>query len=389
MRTVMRVAVLLAAVSLFSILGVAACVTTTYVVTAGDFREKAERTDATELHLASGGRVRVETPYGKVHVRTTESGGGSLRALVTARGKSVEEAQARLERTQVKVDESGGGVAVSVAFKSDGSSSEPSPSVDFELLVPHGVKLDLVSNSGSVTAEDGPFADARLRSSYGTVEVENVEGDATVESSSGAVSISNQRGGKAVAKTSYGPVTLEAIDATSLRAETSSGSMKARRLKASTIELASSYGSIQVDGADGRLIVRTSSGSVSIQDAKADVTAKSEYGAVEVDGVLKGVTVHSSSGSVTVTARAGSVIDDDWRIDSNYGRVTLEAPHDLKFDLDAKTSYGNVDVGYAIEVPPGSSTKKGSAIRGKINGGGPVVTLESKSGSVTVTPRNR
>lgn len=387
----MRVAIILGGVFLASVFGVAACVTATCVVTAADFHEKAERMDAFDLHLTSQSRVRASTPHGKIHVRSTDAGGGSLHALVTARAKTVEEAQKRLERARVVIDESNGDLVVSVEFKRDEArpSAEPMPTVELELLVPAGVMLDLGSESGAVSAEVGPFSGANLKSSYGSVQVENVNGDAIVESSSGSVTITGQRGGRAVAKTSYGKVVLVDIDATSARAETSSGAVKATNVHAPTIELESNYGAIHVDGVVGKLAAHTSSGAVSIQNANAEVTAKSDYGAVTVDGVLRSVNAHSSSGAVKVLARQGSVIDADWRIDSSYGRVSLEAPRDLKFDLAAKTSYGDVDVGYAIEMPPGSTTKRGSAIRGKVNGGGPLVTIESSSGSVSVSPHGR
>jgi DUF4097 and DUF4098 domain-containing protein YvlB len=384
----MRVAILLVSICFFSIVGVAACVTTACVVTASDFREKAERTDTRELHLTSQSHVRVDTPYGKVHVRSTDSGGGSLRALVTTRGKSVEEAEKRLERAHVVIDEKDGDVTVSIEFKRDSGyvNAEPAPSVDIEMLVPEGVKLALASDSGSVSADGGPFAEARLKSSYGSVLVENVQGDATVESSSGAVAIKGQRGGRAVATTSYGKVTLEGIDASSLRAQTSSGSVSATNVHAPTIDLGSDYGAIHVDGVVGKLAARTSSGGIQVRNANADVSARSDYGSVAIEGVLKAVNAHTSSGNVKVSAREGSVISDDWRIDSDYGGVALEAPSGFKFDLAAKTAYGTVNVDYAIELPPGSSTRQGSALRGKVNGGGPLVTIESSSGSVRVSP---
>jgi hypothetical protein len=92
---------------------------------------------------------------------------------------------------------------------------------------------------------------------------------------------------------------------------------------------------------------------------------------------------------VKVSAREGSVMAGDWSIDSDYGGVAFEAPRDLKFDLAAKTGYGTVDVDYAIELPAGSSTKRGSALNGKVNGGGRLVTIESSSGSVRVSPLDR
>ncbi len=391
MQASSRFVLVLAAVVFAGLLGFAACVGTVLHYSTNDAREMAERSEVRELHLSSGALVKVGTPFGKISVRTTESGGGSMHAVIRAYGATVEEARERLERARIAVDESSGGVSLALDFKRGETSrlGEQSPSVDFEVLVPAGVKLELASDSGTVTAEGGPFAESHLKSSYGSVRLENVHGDASVDSSSGAVSIAHQSGGRATAKTSYGKVDLSDIDATLLRAETSSGSVTAARIKAPTMELESNYGSIHVDSAAGKLSVRTSSGSVKVSNAEGGVDAKSNYGSVTVDGVLSSVSAHSSSGAVRVLAREGSTIETNWNIGSNYGRVALEAPQGVRFDLDAKTSYGSVDIGYAIELPPGSSTKKGSAIRGKVNGGGPLVTIESSSGSVSVAPIGR
>lgn len=391
MKSLLRVALVIGGIFLFTLFGIAACVTATSFLGSSDSREVVERTDVRDLHLTAGSRVKVSTPYGNVRVKTTDVGGGSMRARVVAHGKTIEDAQAQLDRTRVVVVETEGDVALSVDVTRESSwtNTHSVPSVEFELLVPAGVKLDLDSSSGDVSAEGGPFANSRLKSSYGDVLVDNVKGDATVESSSGSVTIQRQSGGRASAKTDYGSVNVSDIDATFLRATTSSGSVKAVNLRAPTMELESNYGDIRVDRAAGQLAAHTSSGTIDIVSAGPEVAAKSDYGDVKVDGVLTVCGAHSSSGDVEVKAREGSSIKSAWRIDSAYGRVSLEAPQDAKFDLDAKTSYGKVGVDYAIELPPGSTTKKGSAVRGKVNGGGALVTLESSSGDVKVGPLPR
>ncbi len=391
MKTFLRVALVLGGVFLFSVFGVVACVTATSFLGVSDSSEKVERTESRELQLSAASRVKVSTPYGNVRVRTTDAGGGSMHAHVVARGKSIEDAQLRLDRTRIVIEESSEGVVISVDFKRESRwvNTEPDPSVDFEVLVPVGVKLDLASSSGEVAAEGGPFAESRLKSNYGDVSIVGVKGDVTVESSSGDVAITHHSGGRATAKTSYGDVRVSDVDAASLHAKTSSGSVKAERIRAPTIELESSYGDIDVDSATGQIAVQTSSGSIDVLRSGPQVAAKSSYGAVKVEGVLEVCSAHSSSGEVHVIAREGSTISSEWRITSAYGRISLEAPQDAKFDLDAKTAYGEVEVEYAIELPPGAKTNKGSALRGKVNGGGALVSMKSSSGSVSVTRLQR
>lgn len=388
MKNVLRLVLVLGGLFLGSVLCVVACVTTTAMVNSADYREKAERTDVRELHLSAGGLVRVETPYGDVRVRTAASGTGSMRALVVAHGKTAEDARARLERGRVVIDERDGGVAISFDFPVEKGrvTAEPAPTVDFELEVPAGMRLELSSSSGDISATAGPFGSSSLKSNYGDVAIENVRGDVRVSSSSGKVALARHSDGTAEVRTNYGDVSLADVDATNLVAHTSSGDVVAEKIAAAELKLDSNYGDVRIRGARGTLTAHSSSGEVVIEDATGAVSANSNYGEVAVDGVLRMVTAHSSSGEVKIRARAGSTIESAWRIDSNYGGVSLAAPADLAFELEAKTSYGDVEVGYPIELPPGTTTKKGSRLRGKVNGGGALVTLESSSGDVSVRP---
>ncbi|MBL8856936.1 MAG: DUF4097 family beta strand repeat protein [Planctomycetes bacterium] len=354
----------------------------------GNFPEKAERTEVHELHLASGSTLRAHTPYGVIRVRASDDGTGSAHAVVRTQGKTVADAQARLGRARINVSESAAGTTLSIEFERDADlkGAEPTPSVDFEISVPAGVKLDLGSDSGDLVAETGPFGESRLVSSYGNLRIENVQGDAVLKSSSGNVSIARLSGGAADAQTDYGNVKISAVDGTAVRARTSSGNVRGQDLRAATIALDSDYGNINVTNATGKLSTRTSSGNIKLEGVQGALSVSTDYGRVDIDGIFDALTAHSSSGDVRVRAGSGSTVASAWKIDSSYGRVALQAPKDLSFDLDARTDYGDVDVGYAIELPAGSTTKKGPAIQGKVNGGGALVELKSSSGAVSVKP---
>lgn len=387
MKNTTRVLLIAAGVFAGSTLLVTACVATTCNISSADYREKAERTDERELDLASGSRVAVRTTSGDIQVRRA-NGPARMRAHVVARGETLAAAQARLDRVRVIVDPSANGVTLSTEYESESASGfgRIVPTIDFEVLVPDGVHIDLVSSSGDVSAKDAAFASATLKSSYGDVQLADVTGDVVLDSSSGDVSLARARSGRVQVKTSYGDVRLESVEATEIMALTSSGEVEAKGLSAQKIGLQSNYGDVSIESSKGQLDAHTSSGDVVCRAIEGSIAADSNYGDVQVEGVVTALEATSSSGDVSVIARAGSAIGTGWKIHSNYGDVSLQAPGDARFDLSAKTGYGDVSVDYGIELAPGSSTKRKSELSGKVNGGGPQLSISSSSGDVRVTP---
>lgn len=430
MNSPQRVALALGSAVLVSLMAFAACVESKngfqFSFWSDAWPERAERTDTRELKLASGQTLRAETPYGEIVVRGTTNPVGSMRAVIHTFGKSVEDARARLERTKVVADETSAGIALRLEVAPDSTTSrEPAPTVDFEIEVPAGVALALVSSSGNVRAENGPFGAAQLVSSYGNVKLDHARGAVTATSSSGSVSVAFVDDGALEATSGYGTVSIADVTGTSVSAKSSSGNVRAERihakdltlksgygtltlrdvavehdvqaesqsgnvtaekLEAARSRLASGYGTINVKHSQGELELTTSSGNIAVDEARGALSAKTGYGSIGAEGVFTAVTAQSQSGNVRVRAQSGSAITSGWSLESNYGAVSLDAPKDLRFDLAAKTGYGEVKLGYTVELAPGNLGKDGRSVRGKVNGGGPTVTVESSSGSVSIQP---
>jgi DUF4097 and DUF4098 domain-containing protein YvlB len=68
-----------------------------------------------------------------------------------------------------------------------------------------------------------------------------------------------------------------------------------------------------------------------------------------------------------------------WRLETGDGNVTLEVPADLAADVDLHTSDGHID----LEFPVTTEGKiRENEVRGKINGGGNLVTIRTGDGSI-------
>jgi len=71
----------------------------------------------------------------------------------------------------------------------------------------------------------------------------------------------------------------------------------------------------------------------------------------------------------------------DWALRSGDGSVTLRLPEAFAADLEIHTSDGHIDLGFPITV----TGRMGShEIKGKINGGGGLLSMRTGDGSIHV-----
>jgi DUF4097 and DUF4098 domain-containing protein YvlB len=90
--------------------------------------------------------------------------------------------------------------------------------------------------------------------------------------------------------------------------------------------------------------------------------------------------VETSSGGVDF---AGSLAaEGEHRVKSSVGDVQIELPAGAAFDLDVQTVHGDIDIDADFSV---TMTRFGEqAIEGEVNGGGPLLQIHTRSGSVTL-----
>jgi Putative adhesin len=209
--------------------------------------------------------------------------------------------------------------------------------IAYRVTVPRGMAVKTQSDSGATTVS-GVAGDVSIRTQSAAIAVRDLGGSADVASGSGAVDVSG--------------VSRE------LRVSTGSSAITLRKLGAG-------------------LSARTQSGAVRawfVGEGKVEVETGSS--AIDLDGVRGGLTVSSSSGHMRIS---GSPLSP-WRVVTGSGGVDLTFARDAKmtFDVDSGSGKAYVD-GLTIA---GSSTDR--RISGTVSGGGALVRVSSRSGSVKI-----
>jgi DUF4097 and DUF4098 domain-containing protein YvlB len=197
-------------------------------------------------------------------------------------------------------------------------------SVDYEITVPVDTTIRAHSGSGNET-------------------IEGTHGNADVQTGSGDVRLSQLTG--------------------EIHLQTGSGNVRALEI-AGPIRGGAGSGDIEVhEIASGDIDLHTGSGNVSVRGIQGALRAEAGSGDITAEGMQAGA----------------------WEIRTGSGNVHVRLPANAAFEADISTSSGTLDVDAPITMTvQGRVQETRKQIRGKVRGGGPLLTLRTGSGDIHI-----
>jgi hypothetical protein len=164
---------------------------------------------------------------------------------------------------------------------------------------------------------------------------------------------------------------------TSIEANSGSGDLNISNLSG-PLKAGTGSGSIEASDLTGDVALNTGSGDIRAQMNGAHyVKAGTGSGTIRLQGVTGGLYAETGSGDIEVAGQPGA----GWKLETGSGSVTLNTGGSAQFSLDASTGSGDVH-----SDPPLTThgTLDRHHVTGDINGGGPVVRVETGSGDVRI-----
>lgn len=140
-------------------------------------------------------------------------------------------------------------------------------------------------------------------------------------------------------------------------------------------------GSISVDSAQGSFRLRTGDGRVDATRVDGTLDADTGDGSIRIRGRLDAMTLHTGDGSIEAELMSGSKITTGWDVGTGDGHVTLRLPSNFGAELDAHTNDGKIEVEFPVTT---TRTVSGNDIRGKLNGGGPLLKVRTGDGAIRI-----
>jgi len=130
--------------------------------------------------------------------------------------------------------------------------------------------------------------------------------------------------------------------------------------------------------------VRNTNGEVALTGLTGAVVAQTTNGRVKGDALTGGVEARTTNGAVLMDlSGAGS---EPVRLHTTNGGVTLTLPETAKATLSASVTNGGISVGEFQNLDVSEKSRR--HLEAKLNGGGPLVELETTNGGVRIRPRN-
>ncbi len=163
---------------------------------------------------------------------------------------------------------------------------------------------------------------------------------------------------------------------TKLGSHTGSGNQSVKGLQL-PVTANTGSGNVTVEDISGDVNASSGSGDLRINSVKGDLKGQTGSGNVEMRGIKGGVRVHTGSGDVRVEGEPTG----DWRVGTGSGSIEVKVPSGLPFNLDAKTSSGELTVHHPLTV---EGTVSRNHLQGKVGNGGVLLDLHTGSGNIEV-----
>lgn len=199
--------------------------------------------------------------------------------------------------------------------------------VDVTVELPTGSRIDMTGAWVQVLGE-GRLGEVRVKTSSGDVRLDTT--------------------GPLQLTASHGSITVDRVEGMA-EISTSSGSLRVGLVDGPAV-LKNSHGTTTVGSATGELRVSGANGDIEIRRAEDSVTATTAHGTLRVGDVVRGtVQLETSYGTIEVGVREGAAAWLDVSSGSGQVRNTLtasQAPERTEDSVKvrARTRYGNIDV---------------------------------------------
>jgi hypothetical protein len=143
-------------------------------------------------------------------------------------------------------------------------------------------------------------------------------------------------------------------------------------------KLSTGSGNIHATGLHGGFSAETGSGNIYVeQTGQGDVKAETGSGNIELRNLHGSLHAETGSGDI----KASGAPTANWKLDAGSGNIDLWTDK-AAMDLDAETGSGSIHADHEMQNSYDSDDHH--HLTGKINGGGPLVHLETGSGDIRI-----
>jgi len=354
--------------------------------------------------LGAAKNLRVKIASGSVRVQGGSQAG--ITYVIHRRAYTSSEQQARHEFESYKMSASIKGDTALVIAESGGQDRRCSD--EFIINVPRSLDSAKIETEGGDVNATGISGHVSLQSGGGSIHADDIGGTLSVSTGGGAIDIGNV-GSNVSLQTGGGNIKVSSVKG-ELNAESGGGNVVVLSALQGAV-LHTGGGSIRVDKCSGRVKattggggvdlgeiggpaeIETGAGSIRLASAKGRVQAQTGGGSIQLDGATS-VQAETSAGGIMVKLLSSSGMGGgaagrtNSTLETSAGDITVYLANDLAVSIRAEIEMGN---GHSIRSDfsdihvsseGGNWGPKTVTAEGQLNGGGPMLKVQTNSGNV-------
>lgn len=296
--------------------------------------------------VSPGGTLIMEVDRGSINIQSSKS--DSIRVEVDRKKEESSAAKAgeAFNAHVITFDQDGNTLTINAKGPQDNHgpwwSFKRQIQVTYNISIPGELNVNVKTAGGSVTVS-GLKGSARATTAGGSIMFGKIVGDAYAQTAGGSIDVAGATG---------------------------------------NVDANTAGGSIQVGETGGKVKVHTAGGIIHVDGARHGLEAKTSGGSVNLSHVGGVVNAQTSGGSISVEfseAPTGACF-----LQTSAGGIDVSLDPSWALDLDAQTSAGGVDTQIPVTI---EGQQNRSALRGKINGGGPRLELRTSAGRIEIRKR--
>jgi DUF4097 and DUF4098 domain-containing protein YvlB len=244
-------------------------------------------------------------------------------------------------------------------------------------------RVDMESGGGNIHVDD-IGGDVTGETGGGTIEVGSVEGGVKLETGGGNIKIASAKGEIKAESGGGNVVVLSGLQGAVL--ETGGGSIRVDKCSG-PVKATTGGGSVDLGDIGGPAEIETGAGSIRLASAKGRVQAQTGGGSIQLDGATS-VQAETSAGGITVKLLAGADRRSNSSLETSVGDITVYLANDLAISIRAEIEVANGHTirsdfsDIRVSSEGGEYGPRTVTAEGQLNGGGPVLKVQTVSGNV-------
>jgi len=294
------------------------------------------------------------------------------------------------------------GNSVEVVFEGDDSDN-----VEFEVMIPTELNLDLVTGGGNIDLKSDLTGKINVSTAGGNISTKNINGKADISTAGGNIKMGDVNSNADIS-TAGGDIKVGSINGMA-DISTAGGNIKVSSVNNSA-DISTAGGNISIGSIDGNADVSTAGGNISVDIVSGSAEISTAGGNINLDGATGIVEANTGAGniklkningSVEANTGAGNIYAElipegnkNSELNSGVGNITLKVPETASVTIVAtiqvlmwsgdESDLDNINSDFTPTKIDRSKERKQIEVTFELNGGGNKIELNVALGNINI-----